>query len=351
MNFSGHGSVSTEGGSGYGYGFGGAGGRIAVKILWYHEFAGKYIAYGGYGGDAWSESTRGNGAAGTVYFTDNRDGLTSREQVNTTDGLVFKDGFRRLIIDNDNRNEEQPTVIESEYNSYFEFDEVDATNHVVLQMADPDAVLVVHNFLGDRTGQFHLKSGQQLWVEYVASSLGYTVAPVSYRIDANAEVVMPSTVIMLGTRTEVAGRLVNIHNLTIAEGAQTVFYSTAQTAILEDGDYSHETSPGNVTFAALTIQRGSILELTHIDNPLTVHVNTFIVKYEGLVNMNKGHIDSDEGRIESEGIIDINFRGFKEEEGPGAGYTNNSIGYGAAHGGHGGAPYPFTGGKSNYDIF
>jgi hypothetical protein len=34
-----------------------------------------------------------NGATGTVYFTDSNTGLTSKEFVNTTDGLVYKDGY------------------------------------------------------------------------------------------------------------------------------------------------------------------------------------------------------------------------------------------------------------------
>jgi hypothetical protein len=48
----------------------------------------------------------------------------------------------------------------------------------------------------------HLRDTQKLYSEYVASTTGYTVAPVSYYIDPGAEIFLPSTVIMLGTRTQ-----------------------------------------------------------------------------------------------------------------------------------------------------
>ena len=345
-NFSGHGNVSVEGGTGSGLGHGGSGGRMGIKVLWLREFSGSYLAYGGRGGPLRDVADPGNAAGGTVYYTDSSKGLTSKEVINTTHGLVFRDSFQKLLLDNDNRNGVLPTVIEAESTSYFEFDEVEAHNHVVLQMAGNVTVtMVVHKFKGDRTGLFHLLPDQKMYVEYVASKVGYTIAPVSYKIEQGAEIIMPSTVTMLGTRTEVHGRLVNIHNLTIAEGAQTSFYSTAQTALLEDGVYSHLTQPGNVTFASITIQRGSVLEMTHILNTLTLHIDTFRLKYEGLILMNRGSINSDTAVIESEGLLSLNYTGHGPDTGPGAGFTTSTgLGTGAAHGGHGGAPNPQTGG-------
>ncbi len=338
VNFSGHGNISTEGGQAVHYG--GAGGRIGVKVLWLREFSGRYIAFGGLAEEC--------GAAGTTYYTDSRKGLTHREPENTTDGIVFKDGFRKLSIDNDNRNHEIATVIESESGTVFEFDEVDAKNHVVLQMLGPTDTMIVHKFTGDRTGLFHLQTGQKLYVEYIASQIGYTIAPVSYLIEPGAELISPSTMVMLGTRTTVQGILTNIHNLSIAEGAETVFHSTAQTALLENDHYVHQTDPGNVTFASLTIQRGSVLELRHIDQPLTLHVDTLRLKYQGLLNMNRGYIDSDTSVVESEGLMQLSYTGHGPETGTGAGFTDPlGWGTGAAHGGHGGAPRPLQGGKGS----
>ena len=337
--FSGHGEMNVEGGKGYGHGYGGAGGRIAVRVLWRREFAGRYVAYGGYGGEGRSADTKGNAAAGTVYYTSSVS-LTSREYINTTNGVIFKDDFRMLYIDNDDRNHKLPTVIENDDgSSLFEFEEIQALNHVVLEMAHPNAELIVHKFRGDRTGLFRMLSGQKIHVEYVASALGYTVAPVSYEIPSGAEIVLPSTVILLGTRTVIQGRIVNVHNLTAAEGAITAFYSTAQTAVLQSGTYSHLTVPGNITFAGFTVQRGSKLDLSHIGGELTLRVDTFRVKYNGVVNMNRGHIESNEAVIETEGLLNLKGTGYVAETGPGHGVTSDTgYGYGASHGGHGGTP-------------
>lgn len=344
--FSGHGEVSVEGGKGYRHGFGGAGGRIAVRVLWRREFAGRYVAYGGYGGDGRSADARGNAAAGTVYYTSSGS-LTSKEYVNTTSGVSFKDDFRMLYIDNDDRNHKLPTVIENDDgSSLFEFEEIQAHNHVVLEMAYPNAELIVHKFKGDRTGLFRLLNGQKIHVEYVASALGYTVAPVSYEIASGAEIILPSTVILLGTRTVIRGKIVNVHNLTAAEGARTVFYSTAQTAVLQNGTYSHLTEPGNITFAAFVVQRGSKLDLSHIGGELTLRVDTFRVKFNGVVNMNLGLIESNEAVIESEGLVNLTGTGHVAQAGPGPGVTSDTgHGHGASHGGHGGTPKGVSTGK------
>ena len=347
LHFSGHGNIATEGGRGSGYGYGGAGGRIAVRVLWIREFAGRYISFGGFGGSGRSPDNPGNAAAGTIYYTDSSAGLTKREYENTTEGLVFKDGFTKLLIDNDNRNKYLATSIESESGSYFEFDEIEALNHVSLEMLDPSGELVVHKFDGDRTGLFHLFSGQTMHVEYVASMTSFTVAPVSYRLDAGSELFLPSDVTLLGTRTEIAGLLTNVHNLTLAEGASTVIFSSTQTALIEGDQYAHKTQPGNVTLAMLTVQRGSVMELTQVTDPMTVHVDTFKINYEGTVNMNQGTLNSNTGIIESEGLLDLSSTGHTSGTGPGApvGQSVNNGGYGAAHGGHGGADQPHTGGK------
>ena len=344
--FSGHGEVSVEGGRGHGLGYGGAGGRIAVRVLWRREYVGRYVAYGGYGGDGRSADARGNAAAGTVYYTSS-DSLTARKYINTTSGITFKDDFRMLYIDNDNRNHKLPTIIENDDGSnLFEFEEILSRNHVVLEMTHPSAELIVHKFKGDRTGLFRMLTGQKIHVEYVASALGYTVAPVSYEIAVGAEIVLPSTVVLLGTRTVIRGKIVNVHNLTVAEGAKTVFYSTAQTAVLQDGTYSHLTEPGNITFAAFTVQRGSVLDLTHIGGELTLRADTFRVKYNSVINMNRGRIESNEAVIETEGLVNLNATGHVAETGPGRAMTSaTKQGYGASHGGHGGTPKGVPTGK------
>jgi hypothetical protein len=40
--------------------------------------------------------------------------------------------------------------------------------------------------------------------------------------------------------------MTGVYNLTVAEGAVTVFYSTTQTAVIENGLYAHLTQPGEL---------------------------------------------------------------------------------------------------------
>lgn len=60
---------------------------------------------------------------------------------------------------------------------------------------------------------------------------GYSVAPVSYRIDQGAEITYPSSLTLLGTRCTFEGLVVGVHRLVVAEGADVVFASTTQTGI------------------------------------------------------------------------------------------------------------------------
>ena len=62
---------------------------------------------------------------------------------------------------------------------------------------------------------------------------GYSVAPVSYKIDQGAEIVYPSSLTLLGTRCTFEGLVVGVHRLVVAEGADVVFASTTQTGIYQ----------------------------------------------------------------------------------------------------------------------
>lgn len=341
VNFSGHGLVTAEGGNGISQGYGGSGGRVSAHVTWNFEYNGDLTTYGGLGGvNGTDEST--HGSSGTVYFTGNEHGLASRELVNTTEGLVYLDSFRKLKIDNDNRNKHLPTMIMSDEkdNDIFEFDVLEANNHAVLQIWGHRSELIVHDFEGDRTGLMYLSGKQICHVEYVESKAGFSVAPVSFYVSNGTELRLPSTVIMLGTRSELGGLLTNVQNLTIAEGANVVFYSTSQTALIEDGSFTHLTTPGNISFSLLKIQRGSEVTCTETESDLSITIVKFLIQYEGLLSMNTGTIYSEIGVIESKGRLVLDSMGHGSEYGPGHGSTNGSIGYGAAHGGHGGAPRP-----------
>ncbi|KAI8478546.1 hypothetical protein Bbelb_437250, partial [Branchiostoma belcheri] len=231
--FSGHGSVNADGGNGVGYGYGGA------------------------------VEDAGNGAGGTVFYTDTNQGLQHRKasydpNQNTT---LWQDAFSKLLLDNDNRNDILPTVIMNENGTYFEFDEIETKNHVVLWLHGGSDTLVAHKFVGDRTGQVHLRPGQKMYCEVVESQTGYTVAPVSYKIDAGAEIFFPSSLTLLGTRTTIEGVVTGVYDIFLAKGARTTFASTTQTGIMINQVYDFLTSPGNITFGTMTVQRGERRDL------------------------------------------------------------------------------------------
>lgn len=357
QNFSGHGLIDSTGGDGYAYGYGGSGGRIAVHVNWFREYTGDLVTYGGYAGSnvPSSDETR-NGAGGTVYTTDsNSVGLDKKATIVVNGTTVYLDGYTKLVIDNDDRNHVLGTTVMSDTSStpyVFEFDEVEANNHAVLWIEGDDSELIVHKFDGDRTGLMHLQGQQKVYSEYVESTSGYTVAPVSYKIDNGAEIILPSTTILLGTRSDMNGLLTMVQNLTIADGANVVFSSTAQTALIEGGNYTHMTNPGNISFSHLTIQRGS--EATFTEKPgssLFLDLTKLSVKYEGLMWMNKGTIISGNGVVESLGILNVDYQGHAQQSGSGAGGSSGSNGYGAAHGGHGGAPEPEVGGTPYDSVY
>ena len=277
------------------------------------------------------------GAAGTVYYTDTNQGLSHRPLlINKANHTVFGEGFTKLTVDNFNRNPDIPTIIIYENSSYYEIDELEMRNHGLLHIHGNNSSFVIHNFTGDRTGLVHLRQGQKMFVQVVESKSGYSVAPVSYKIDKGAEIVFPSSLTLLGTRCSFDGLVIGVHRLIVAEGAEVVFASTTQTGIKEDRKFRFLTTPGNITFAEVYVQKGSRLEFSRINNTLVFTAIIFRLKYHGLVNINHGEIDSSWAGVESEGKLVLDYTGHPAEMGSGPGNTVNLIGSGAGHGGMGG---------------
>ena len=277
------------------------------------------------------------GAAGTVYYTDTNQGLSHRPVLNNeANHTVFGEGFTKLTVDNFNRNPDIPTIIINENSSYYEIDELEMRNHGLLHIHGNNSSFVIHNFTGDRTGLVHLRQGQKMFVQVVESKSGYSVAPVSYKIDKGAEIVFPSSLTLLGTRCSFDGLVIGVHRLIVAEGADVVFASTTQTGIKEDRKFRFLTTPGNITFAEVYVQKGSRLEFSRINNTLVFTAIIFRLKYHGLVNINHGEIDSSWAWVESEGKLVLDYTGHPAEIGSGPGNTVNLIGSGAGHGGMGG---------------
>ena len=294
------------------------------------------MALGGHGKPA--------GACGTVYYTDTNKGLSHRPfTLDEHNNTVFGEGFTKLILDNQNRNPHIATQIENEIERYYEVDELEVRNHAVLWIHGKNATLVVHNFTGDRTGLVHLMPTQKMLVEVVESKKGYSIAPVSYKIESGAEITFPSTLTLLGSRCSFDGFVIGVHELRISYGANVFFSSTSQTGVRENGSFAFVTTPGNITFSTLIVQRRSRLAFSRINDTLTLTSGVFRVKYEGEVRMNHAKIDTSWAWIESRGRVLLEGTGYESESGPGRGFTLQNKGTGAGHGGEGGSKLVSTG--------
>ena len=120
-----------------------------MTSLPYWSFSGEYTAYCGTGGKP--------GVSGTIYYTDTNAGLTHRPILKVENNhTIFGDGFRKLLIDNKHGDPNLPTVILDNNRTYFEVNELELRNNVILHMPGNKSAMVVHNFTGDRTGQVHL---------------------------------------------------------------------------------------------------------------------------------------------------------------------------------------------------
>ena len=273
-------------------------------------------------------------------------GLDRRPRItkDANNKTVWGFNFRKLYIDNENRNKDVATMI-IEPQMRYEFDEIEAKNHVLLQVNGSNAKLIVHKFTGDRTGLYHLQAGQQMFVEVVESVRGYTIAPVSYKLDPGSTIHFPSSLTILGTRCILDGLIVGVDQLILAKAAGIIVRPTAATAKVENGQYIHVTQPGNLSFGEVIIQNKAIVDFsafTKINETLTFTVNHLKIKYHGLLLMSNTMISSSNLEIESRGELRILTTGFKAGTGPGAGVTVGGVGHGAGYGGEGGAPSNFN---------
>lgn len=104
--------------------------------------------------------------------------------------------------------------------------------------------MVVHRFIGDKSGQFHIRNNQKVFVEVVESQTNSTEAPCSYRIDIGGEIILPSEFHMHGTRSRVEGMITGVHDIKISLNAEVDFYSTTQTALVENRTYIYVSEQG-----------------------------------------------------------------------------------------------------------
>ena len=335
-NFTGYGEVNVMGGDGSGpSGSGGSGGRISAHVRFRHKYAGAFKAYGG-GGKTYA-------AAGTVYVEETARGpqYADLKYDKSTNKTYVTATHRYMQVDNEDRKTDMSSMLLESEHLFYELDELFLTRHANLQVRHPpgglNVTVIIHHFLGDGTGRFHVRVNQTIYVEVVESETNETTAPCSYKIDQGAEVVFPAIVNIYGTRSIIEGRITGVEDLIIASGGFVEFSSTAETARVENRRYVEIDEKGNFSFATVTVERNSQMTFSRILNhTLSLRCSEFRIKYEGRMNMNHGYIYSAFGWIESEGSLILDGTGFGPEEGVGRGITQNNVGSGAGHGGEGG---------------
>lgn len=348
-NMTGHGDISIKGGAGTGSGGGGSGGRAAIHCRWRYTYGGKFTDHGGQG-------SKYGGPAGTVYKEENFRPLEYRhlKYSKTKNTTLLAVDHTYVHIDNDGYDVPGATMLMAENTTYYEFDEMELTGFSRLLLYHPgkDRVqAVVHRFIGDKSGQFHLRNDQRVFVEVVESTTNMTEAPCSYRIDFGAEILLPSEFHMHGTRSRLEGMVTGVHHLKVSEGAVVDIYSTAQTALIENRTYTYISEKGNISFATIVVKRRGDIEFKKVHEFLKVTSSELFIKYQGLFQMNHGEVLSSFAVLDSQGHFKLDYGGFEAEKGPGAGAspTRNSIkiGTGAGYGGKG----ALNGGDSYGSIF
>ena len=322
MTMTGHGEINVRGGDGVNQGGGGAGGRIGIACQFRYWFGGDFVNRGGAGAGSY-DLTRG-AAAGTAYVANQNRPLSYRELKYHpgTNHTYFQVDHQYIHIDNEGRDVEVATLVMQDQQVLLEFDEMELTGYARLLFFHPtDAELVtviVHRFIGDKTGKAHLRSDQLIYVEYIESESNVTEAPCSYQIDDGAEIVLPTEVRFHGVDTYLYGQVTNVHHLYVEDNAYVEIASTTQTAAIENNTVTHISDAGNLEFPSINIRNGATFALRRVTDDIFIDAPWFEVKFGGTVEMNHGHIESSFFDVEFTAQIDLIGRGNAAQQGPGA---------------------------------
>jgi hypothetical protein len=239
-------------------------------------------------------------------------------------------------MDNKGIKSPVPTMVMENETTVYELDEMQVDGFVRVLFYHPENYIVnvtIHRFIGDRSGQVHIRSKQIIYIEYVESETNVTEAPVSYIIDQGAEVVFPTEVHMQGINTTLNGLIVGVHHLYIEDGCTLTVLSEATTAQLQDEEYIDVTKPGQFELPTINIRMDGILEFRKILSDITIGAAFLELKYGGLVLMNHGYVVAGDVDLESNSKFSLEGKGFKAEDGPGKGIGNMGGSYGGVGGG------------------
>ena len=229
------------------------------------------------------------------------------------------------------------TVVMEDQTTNFEFDEMEVTGATRVLIYHPagaaKVVLTTHRFMGDRTGQLHMRANQQVFVEYVESKTNVTEAPVSYIIDYLSEVIFPTEVHMQGVNTTFSGLMTGVHHLYVEDNSAVIVEATSQTALIENENYTFISDEGNFSLPTINIRMDGTLEFRRIVHDFTITAAFMELKYRANVYMNHGTIDAGELDAEAESQINLDGKGHEAEIGLGAGIGSIGGSYGGVAGG------------------
>ena len=254
--FSGHGSITANGGAGDGLNSGGgSGGRIAIHIPTENMYLGQYTAVGGEAGDKSKDLTLYAGGPGTVYLKD------ARNQYSHT----------QLRLDNKGRTWDHYVTLNGSLTSYA-FDEVHLVQKAALHLA-PDGRhlnLTVHKVEGDRTGLIHVHANQTLKAEFLDAVYTITRTHANFKLDRDSNAIMATSVHIVG-RGDVAfewnGRLINVQHFYVAYERTIKIGFYAHTAGIAAGKYRFIDDHGTFSFSTLEFGSGTVI---HYPPPMGV---------------------------------------------------------------------------------
>ena len=244
--------------------------------------------------------------------------------------------FRYLHMDNNGVDTLGATMVMENETVLYEFNETQIDGYSRLVFYHPissNVDVIIHRFLGDRTGLLHIQSDQTVYVEYVESETNVTEAPVSYKIDSGAKAIFPTEVHLQGIRSTLDGLVGGVHHLYVEDGASVITSSTSQTAGISENQLVNISAPGNFQLPTINIRNQGTLEFLKIDTDFLIKAAFLELKYGGTILMNHGYVEAGDLDMESTSVFELHGKGHPAETGPGAGSNLQGGSYGGVAGG------------------
>ena len=240
-SLTGVGVITSRGGDGNETsGGGGSGGRIAIHLSRKMLFEGAFEVQGGDGSYL--------GASGTVYVEEEKDRIPRK----------------KVTVSNKGREESNGkplTALASNIVGTLRLDEVELigpSSVSFFNMKTQKLKIVVAKLSADNKGEIVIRSNQTMYTETSEARETSLTLRTNIVIKKDAALVAASELFIDGAFLRVAGRLLNVRDLTLESGSTASFEETSQTGLLEGGTkFASLTQPGTQQFGSLVLKSGS----------------------------------------------------------------------------------------------